>query len=216
MRADDDGFINNPKKIQRMIGASDDDLKMLVAKKFIIPFESGIVVIKHWKIHNYIRGDRKKTTVYPKEMAQLIEKENGAYSLKADEINTLDQCPSSDGQVPDKCQHRLGKGSIGKDRLGKVRLVEGSIGELTDQCPSSDNNGGGKNDKIFKLEGTLGQGVVYLTQNQFDDLLNRLDIDAFDRYVKKLADFIISKNAKVANHYETILKWYKEDTQCHS
>ena len=56
MRADDDGFINNPKKIQRMIGCADDDLKLLIAKNFIIPFESGIVVIKHWKIHNYIRN----------------------------------------------------------------------------------------------------------------------------------------------------------------
>ena len=85
MRADDDGFINNPKKIQRMIGASDDDLKMLIAKRFIIPFDSGIVVIKHWKIHNYIRGDRKKETVYPEEMALLTEKENGAYTLRVDE-----------------------------------------------------------------------------------------------------------------------------------
>ena len=84
MRADDDGFINNPKKIQRMIGCSDDDLKLLIVKNFIIPFESGIVVIKHWKIHNYIRGDRKKDTVYPDEMALLTEKDNGAYSLKTE------------------------------------------------------------------------------------------------------------------------------------
>lgn len=83
MRGDDDGFINNPKKIQRMIGASEDDLKLLIAKNFIIPFESGIVVIKHWKIHNYIRGDRKKETVYPDEMALLETKENGAYTLLA-------------------------------------------------------------------------------------------------------------------------------------
>lgn len=81
MRGDDDGFINNPKKIQRMIGASDDDLKLLIAKNFIIPFESGIVVIKHWKIHNYIRGDRKKETVYPDEMSLLETKGNGAYTL---------------------------------------------------------------------------------------------------------------------------------------
>lgn len=84
MRADDDGFINNPRKIQRMIGASDDDLKLLIMKNFIIPFESGIVVIKHWKIHNYIRGDRKKETVYPEEMAMLEEKENGAYTFRSD------------------------------------------------------------------------------------------------------------------------------------
>lgn len=79
MRADDDGFINNPKKLQRMIGASDDDLKLLAAKDFIIPFESGIVVIKHWKIHNYIRNDRYKPTVYQREKESLSIRENGAY-----------------------------------------------------------------------------------------------------------------------------------------
>lgn len=103
MRADDDGFINNAKKIQRMIGASDDDLRMLAAKRFIIPFESGIVVIKHWKIHNYIRGDRKKDTVYPEEMALLTEKENGAYSLKADEPELI-EAPSD--ETPRKKAYR--------------------------------------------------------------------------------------------------------------
>lgn len=73
MRADDDGFINNPKRIQRMIGSSDDDLKLLIAKQFIIPFESGIVVIKHWKIHNYIQKDRYKETIYKEEKSQLLE-----------------------------------------------------------------------------------------------------------------------------------------------
>lgn len=82
MRADDDGFINNPKKIQRMVGCSDDDLKLLLAKQFILAFESGVIVIKHWKIHNYIRGDRKKETVYPEEMALLEVKDNGAYTFK--------------------------------------------------------------------------------------------------------------------------------------
>ena len=81
MRADDDGFINNPKKIQRMIGASDDDFKVLLAKRFLIPFESGIVVIKHWRIHNYIRSDRYKETVYQEEKALLEVKENGTYTI---------------------------------------------------------------------------------------------------------------------------------------
>ena len=84
MRADDDGFINNPKKIQRMIGAADDDLKLLIAKKFIIPFDSGIVVIKHWKIHNYIQRDRYKETVYQEEKALLTVKDNNAYTLDTD------------------------------------------------------------------------------------------------------------------------------------
>lgn len=81
MRGDDDGFINNPKKIQRMVGASDDDLKLLCAKNFIIPFETGIVVIKHWKIHNYIQKDRYKPTVYTEERERLKLKDNGAYSM---------------------------------------------------------------------------------------------------------------------------------------
>jgi hypothetical protein len=81
MRADDDGFINSPKKIIRMTGASDDDLKVLIAKKFVIPFENGIVVIKHWKIHNYIAKDRYTETKYKEEKAMLKLDENNAYTL---------------------------------------------------------------------------------------------------------------------------------------
>lgn len=80
MRADDDGFVNNPKKIQRMVGASDDDCKLLVLKRFILTFESGIIVIKHWKIHNYIQKDRYKETVYLEEKATLGLNENKAYT----------------------------------------------------------------------------------------------------------------------------------------
>ena len=76
MRGDDDGFINNPKKIQRMLGCTDDDVKLLIAKCFIIPFDSGVVVIKHWRIHNYIRTDRYKETIYQQEKQQLVMKDN--------------------------------------------------------------------------------------------------------------------------------------------
>ena len=79
MYADDDGFVN-PKKIVRMIGASDDDLKVLIAKRFVIPFESGVVVIKHWAINNLIRKDWHRDTVYQDEMKLLEKKENGAYT----------------------------------------------------------------------------------------------------------------------------------------
>ena len=95
MRADDEGFINNPKKIQRMTGASDDDLKLLIAKNFIIPFESGIVVIKHWRIHNYIRADRLAETKYKEERELLEIKENGAYTLSST-IPELEEKDSDD------------------------------------------------------------------------------------------------------------------------
>lgn len=81
MRADDDGFVSSPKKIQRVVGCSDDDFKVLITKKFIIPFETGIVVIRHWKIHNYIQKDRYKETLYSEEKRLLSQEENGAYKL---------------------------------------------------------------------------------------------------------------------------------------
>ena len=110
MRADDDGFINNPKKIQRTVGATADDLNLLILKKFIIPFESGIVVIKHWKIHNYIQSDRYKPTVYQEEKALLSQKSNKTYTLDTECIQDV---YGLDTQV------RLGKDRLGKDRLGK-------------------------------------------------------------------------------------------------
>ena len=79
MRADDDGFVNNPRKIQRMIGATDDDARILISKQFIIPFDNGIVVIKHWRIHNYIQKDRYKPTMYEGEKEQLQVLPSGEY-----------------------------------------------------------------------------------------------------------------------------------------
>ena len=103
MRADDDGFVNNAKKIQRMLGCNDDDLKILLAKNFIIPFENGVCVIKHWLIHNYIQKDRYKPTVYKDLKDKLSTKDNRAYSLDTQCIQFVD---SLDTQV-----------RLGKDRL---------------------------------------------------------------------------------------------------
>lgn len=113
MRADDDGFINNPKSIARNVKCNEDDLKILAMKKFIIPFESGIVVIKHWKIHNYIRADRYKETKYKEEKSRLMLDENKAYSvgIPSDNQMTTNGIPS-DNQMD--TQVRLGKDSIGK------------------------------------------------------------------------------------------------------
>ncbi|MFV0497241.1 MAG: hypothetical protein ACK5L0_03595 [Candidatus Fimivivens sp.] len=90
MRADDDGFVNNPKKIQRMIGAADGDLKILVVKRFVIAFDSGIIVIKHWRMHNYIQPDRYKPTVYEAEKSQLAIKENKSYTLSGGHAPALE------------------------------------------------------------------------------------------------------------------------------
>lgn len=112
MRADDEGFVNNPKKIQRMVGASDDDCKLLIVKRFILTFESGVIVIKHWKIHNYIRNDRFKETVYVKEKSMLALNENNAYT----ELDT-NGIPS-DNQVVYQTDTQV---SIGKFSKGEFK-----------------------------------------------------------------------------------------------
>lgn len=91
MRADDEGFIGNPKRIMRMIGVQDDDLKVLLAKRFILPFESGVVVIKHWLLHNTIKMDRFSPTVYRKERIQIGMKKNKSYteSTKIDNVEII-------------------------------------------------------------------------------------------------------------------------------
>lgn len=97
MRADDDGFVNNPKKIQRMIGASDDDCKLLVFKRFILAFESGVIVIKHWRIHNYIQKDRYKETLYKEEKSSLAIDEKNAYT-EAEKIPCIQSVSNMDTQ----------------------------------------------------------------------------------------------------------------------
>lgn len=82
MRADDDGFLNNSKKIQRILGCSDDDYKLLMAKQFIFKFESGVIVIKHWKQHNYIQKDRYKPSLFLEEKNLLNLNENNEYEFK--------------------------------------------------------------------------------------------------------------------------------------
>ena len=114
MRADDEGFINNAKKIAKMIGGTEDELKLLIAKRFIIPFESGVVVIKHWKIHNYIQNDRYKPTLYTEEKNQLYLKPNKAYSTEC--IQVVSKTDTQD--------------RIGKDSIGKVRLEREDIPTL--------------------------------------------------------------------------------------
>lgn len=133
MRADDDGFLDNPKKVMRTIGANQNDLELLLAKRYLMAFESGVVVIKHWKLHNSIRKDRYKPTLYQEELRSLIEKNNGVYT---DNIKTLqdieiDQWQPNDNQMATVGTHRLGKGSIVKDNLGYK--------EKKEKTPSSQN-----------------------------------------------------------------------------
>ena len=106
MRADDDGFVDKPKKIMREVGVNDDDMKVLLTKRFILAFENGIIVIKHWKMHNYIQSDRYHETKYLEEKSKLRVKENGAYTECIQPVSKMET------------EVRLGKDRL---EIGKVR-----------------------------------------------------------------------------------------------
>lgn len=124
MRADDEGFINNPKRIMRTVGCNEDDMRLLITKQYIIPFDSGIVVIKHWRIHNYIQSDRKKNTNFVDEMEQLQVEKNKTYSLK-DTAHTS-PCIQSSEPLDTECIQNGYKMDT-QDSIGKYRLDKDSI-----------------------------------------------------------------------------------------
>ena len=122
MLADDDGFVNNPKSIMRQSGATTDDLKILIEKKFIIPFESGVIVIKHWRINNYLQKDRYQETKYIEEKSQLQIDEKGAYTsnVYTEYVYT-------------------GKDRLGKDRIGN-KYIAPTLEEIQAYCTQRNNN----------------------------------------------------------------------------
>ena len=134
MRADDDGFINNPKRIQRTIGASDDDLKLLLAKRFVIGFESGVIVIKHWRMHNTLRKDRYNPTQYQDELARLEVKGNNAYTERIEEVPAMPQLPVATTWQPNG-NHVATQYSIDKNSIDKFSIDKGSE-RIVDATPS--------------------------------------------------------------------------------
>lgn len=130
MLADDDGFVGNPKSIMRQCGATNDDIAILLAKRFLLGFESGVIVIKHWRMNNYLRSDRYIKTNYTEEMESLLVDEKGAYTEK----NGLGIPPG----IPD-CNHLLTQDRLGKDRLGKniKETLNRNVG--VEQCADIDS-----------------------------------------------------------------------------
>ena len=110
MRADDDGFVSSAKKIVRMVGCSEDDLKLLITKGFVICFESGIIVIAHWNVHNCIRKDRKKDTFFKAEK-EMLSLDNEVYTMLDNQLTTI--CLPTDNQM--SAQDKLSKDKLNKD-----------------------------------------------------------------------------------------------------
>lgn len=153
MRADDEGFVGNPKRIRSMIGASEDDLKLLIVKRFILTFESGVVVIKDWRIHNYINPDRFTPTTYIAEAETLTLDGKKSYTEKSnqDVLQGVAQPVLQNGDNS-RTQDRLDKDRLGKGRINKGncaesasapkvsnRFVKPTIEEVADYCRERNN-----------------------------------------------------------------------------
>lgn len=124
LNADDDGFLGNARKIRAMIGASEDDLKLLIAKNFLIPYHSGVIVIKHWRQNNYLRNDRHKATIYQDELSMLETKTNGTYELK-DNCSIPENNQSYTVGIPNDYQMetQYSKGKLSKDKFSRDKTI---------------------------------------------------------------------------------------------
>lgn len=116
MQADDDGFVDKWKSIMRMTGKKEDDLKILIAKSFVIPFDTGVLVIRHWRLNNYLQKDRYKETIYKDEKARLTIDKSNVYNLDTECIHSIDK-------------NRLDKISIDKNSKEKEQEESESCGD---------------------------------------------------------------------------------------
>lgn len=188
MRADDDGFINNPRKIQRSIGATDDDMRLLVLKQFILIFESGIIVIRHWRLHNYIRNDRYKETIYTEEKAQISVGKDNLYTVGI----------PGDNQVVDNLatQYRIVED---REELGEDR------GKSTPSPPPK------KSPPKAELHKHGEYKHVLLTDEQLKKLNEDFGNDTVALYIRKVDEYCQQTGKTYKDYNLTIRNWIGKD-----
>ncbi len=182
MRADDDGFINNPKRIQRSIGASDDDLKLLIAKRFVICFENGVIVIKHWRMHNTLRKDRYNPTQYQEQLAMLEIKDNKAYTEKDIPNQVATKWQPNGNQL--ETQYSIVESSIVESSVVESSVVENSTHSAEIKSIISD---------------------VEITENEYNALIRKYGKSFVDTRIER------SKKYPGSSNYQTVKKWCEED-----
>lgn len=195
MRADDDGFVNKPKSIMRMCGCKDDDLKLLFVKKFLIPFDSGVVVIKHWKIHNYIRKDTYVETKYKDEKRTLETDENNAYRLAVTNPLQFRDEPVTGSSTQD----RIGKDSLGKENIDIY-------------IPNSDESKTAHTDSKKPVKHKYGEYKnVLLTDDELDKL--KTEYPNWTERIERLSSYVASTGKVYKSHYATIRMWARKDAE---
>ncbi|MBO7250829.1 MAG: replisome organizer [Clostridia bacterium] len=190
MRADDDGFINKPKAIMRMCGAKDDDINLLFIKKFIIPFESGVVVIKHWKIHNYIRKDTYIETKYKEEKSLLELDENSSYRL-------IDASPS-------RVRYEAVTSPSTQDRIVKESIVKDNLNIYSASPTESPKPSAPKKHKYGEYKNVL------LSDADLEKLKEEFPRD-YEKRIENLSAYIASTGKSYKSHLATIRNWARRD-----
>ena len=220
MRADDDGFIDSPKKILKIIGCAEDDFKILCAKQYIIPFETGICVIKHWHIHNLIRHDRYIETEYKNEKEQL-EKIDNKYVLK----NVIPNGNQMSYQMAP--QVRLGKVSIDKDSIDnsdKSFPLKTDIKNYHDTANKQSidinkvkekekkSSAKRKEKKPAEIRHKYGEHQnVLLTDTEYKHLISDYTEFVVKKYIEDVSWGIVSKGYKYSNFNLTIRNWLRKN-----
>lgn len=183
MVADDDGFVNNPKSIMRQCGAQEDDMKILFAKKFLLAFESGVIVIKHWRINNYLQKDRYNETKYLDEKSMLSVEKNGTYHMEDEMYTQL---------------------AYTQDRLGKESKEYIILSEEEKERAETARK---------KEESKNPYGVfenVMLTDDELQKLKQKFKSD-WKSKIDNLSEYIASKGKRYKSHYATILVWDRKN-----
>lgn len=204
MHADDDGFVNGPRQITRTVGATADDLQELIERGFLLWFD-GIAVVRHWRMANSLKSDRLRLPRYPEIAEILYLRETKEYTLLRE--------PGQPSLMENKIQLMKDAG-IHKDSQKRreeekreEKKREEKSGEEAPGIPAAAS----ADTELSFMHGQLGKGVILLTQEQIESLLDKMGLDSFDYYVEKLSDYILKNDRKVKNHYATILKWWTED-----
>lgn len=206
VHGDDDGFIDSPKRVMRMLGASEDDLKLLIAKQFLIPFENGVVVVRHWKMHNYIRSDRYKPTQYQQEMA-LLSENNGIYELRL-----TDGIPNDHRQSPARLpdggitEQRLIEGNISSSPSGEVLNVLELFAKTYEIYPR----------KAGKAKGLASYRAYLLKGKEVSGVRHRFNHQQLFIAVQQYADECVGKDKEYIKMFDTFMNGAVVDYVEHS
>lgn len=222
MRCDDDGFCAGPGAILRMTGLGRGELDTLCGAGLVLDFGS-VVVLRHWRVHNCLKADRVRMPSITDVAEKLWITTEGVYETEAgpgrfpfleyrrkfvqekrDPLRELGQNCSENAEFEVDSQKRR------EEERRKEKSLDG-VGAEVEDAGADGGGDGGESDRLQAFGGTLGQGVVYLTDRQVGDLLDRMGLEEFDRYVRKLSDFILKHGASVRSHYQTLLRWWRDD-----